>query len=135
LSIENVDKSPPIDTSFDNDIVQNISNRSDTIENEYETGIEDSKPIRQRTIEEIMAKSDISFDNLNDDQIGSKNLSQSSRKTSIKDRNFSLETDRKFTLSFSDDEISSEQFENELADMQTKSKDIEEMVEKFLLKK
>jgi hypothetical protein len=135
LSIENVDISPPIHTFSDNDIVQNIVNRSDTTENEYETRIEDGKPIRQRTIEEIMAESDISFDNLNDDQIESKNLSQSSIKTSIKDRNFSLETDRKLTLSFSDDEISTEQFENELADMQTKSKDIEEMVEKFLLKK
>jgi hypothetical protein len=37
------------------------------------------------------------------------------------------------TLTFSDDdEISSEQIENELANMQTKSKNIEEMIDKFL---
>lgn len=106
-------------------------NRSDTIENEDETRIENIKPIQHRAIEEIMAESDISYHNLSDEQIESKYLSQSS----IKDINPSFETNHKSILSFSDDEISTEQFENELADMQTKSKDIEEMIEKFLLKK
>ncbi len=80
--------------------------------------------IQPQTTEEIMAESDVSFhDLMNDDhQIESTELSQSS----IKDRNLQS------MLSFSDDEISSEQLENELANMQTKSKNIEEMIDKFL---
>jgi hypothetical protein len=78
----------PIDSSSDNDTVQSLSSKS-------EIGIEHVKLDRQRTIEKIMAESDISFGN-------------------------------------SDDEISTEQFENELADMKAKSKDIEEMIEKLV---
>ncbi len=51
--------------------------------------------------------------------------------TSIKDINPSLETNHKSILSISDDD----EISTELVDMQTKSKDIEEMIEKFLLKK
>lgn len=82
-----------------------------------------------------MAQSDISYDNLSDGQVESKYLLQPSMETSIKDTSPSFKTIHKSILSLTDDEISSEQFENELADMQTKSKDIEEMIDKFLLKK
>jgi len=95
LSIENIDiftTLPPVDTSSNNDIVQNVFN------NEYDTRIEDIKHVSQ---------------------------------TSIKDINSSLETNHKSILSISDDD----EISTELADMQTKSKDIEEMIEKFLLKK
>lgn len=95
MSIENIDiftTLPPVDTSSNNDIVQNVFN------NEYDTRIEDIKHVSQ---------------------------------TSIKDINSSLETNHKSILSISDDD----EISTELADMQTKSKDIEEMIEKFLLKK
>lgn len=123
------------DTLSDGDILQYVSNRSDTIENEYETKIEHVELVHHRTIEEIMAESDISFQNINDDPVESKHSTQSSINTSIKDRSLDLETDRKSSLSFSDDDISTKQFENELADMNAKSKDIEELIEKFLLEK
>jgi hypothetical protein len=97
-------------------------NRSDTIE--------DTIPARQRTIEELGTETDISFPNLNDDQIESEH---SSTVTSIKEINSSLKTNRKSLLSISDDEILTEQFENELADMKAKSKNIEEMIEKLVL--
>ncbi len=121
LPVVNVD-TPSIDNSSDDTTVQNRSNMLEK---------EDIQPIRSRTIEEIMAQSDISFHDLSDDlQIESKHLSQSS----IKDLNLSFETNPQSIISFSDDEISSEQLENELANMQTKSKNIEEMIDKFLSK-
>jgi hypothetical protein len=91
--------------------------------------------VHHRTKEEIMAESDISFENFNNDLEESTRSSQLSIKTSIKDINPSLETNHKSTLSFSDDEISTEQFENQLADINTKSKDIEALIEQFLFKK
>jgi hypothetical protein len=132
--IDNVDISPR-DTSSDNDTDQSVLNKTNTLKNENETEIEDVQPIRHRTIEEIMAESDISFHNSSDDQIGSQHKSQSSTKTSMKDINPSFEINHPSILSISDDEISIEQFENELADVQNKSKDIEDMIENFLLKK
>jgi len=118
------------DNSSDNDTVPYLS-----IENEDEIKIEDIIMVHHRTKEEIMAESDISFENFNNDLEESTRSSQLSIKTSIKDINPSLETTHKSTLSFSDDEISTEQFENELADINTKSKDIEALIEQFLFKK
>ncbi|CAF0964629.1 unnamed protein product [Rotaria sordida] len=137
ISIDNFDissNSSSIETSSDNDTIQSTSSRSNTTENEYETKIEDVKPVYQRTIEEIMIESDISIVyNLNDDRTELKRSSQSTIKTSITSINFSLEINHKSILLFLDDENSTEQFKNELANMKAKSKHIEEIIENFLL--
>ncbi|CAF4087137.1 unnamed protein product, partial [Rotaria sordida] len=62
-----------------------------------------------------------------------KRSSQSTIKTSITSINFSLEINHKSILLFLDDENSTEQFKNELANMKAKSKHIEEIIENFLL--
>ena len=91
---------------------ESVLSRSNTIETEEH---------QLEMIEEIMAESD-------DQQIESKQFSQSS----TKDLNVSLATNLPSIITFSDDEISSEQLESELANMQSKSKNIEEMIDKFL---
>jgi hypothetical protein len=129
--IDTASLSSPIDTFSYNDTVQNQSDSSETTDMEFQTEIEDVKPVRQRTIEEIMADSEISSDN-STVQIEE---SETSVKMFTKDINFSLETNNKSTFSFSSEELSTEQFESELADVNSKSKNIEEMIEKFLSKK
>ncbi|CAF4767118.1 unnamed protein product [Rotaria sp. Silwood1] len=122
ITIEKSDRSinPSFtETASDNDTIQSVSSRSNTTENDYETKSNDVKPVHQRTIEEIMIESDISIIyNLNDDQTESKRSSQSIIKTSIT----------------TNDENSTGQYENELAIMKAKSKNIEEMIENFLLR-
>lgn len=81
---------------------------------EYQLKSENIQPIRQKTIHEIMTQSDIPFSDLSEDQ----------------------QINSKYTLgtsiaSISNDEISTEQLENELTDVHTKTRNIEEMIDRF----
>ncbi|CAF2363639.1 unnamed protein product [Rotaria sp. Silwood2] len=130
-----ISTNPSSTETSDNDTIQSVSSRSNTTENEYETKIEDVKPVHQRTIKEIMVESDISLiHNLNGDQTESKHSSKPTIKTFITSINFSSEINHKSMSIFLDDENSVGQFENVLAHMKAKSKNIEEMIENFLLR-
>ena len=82
-----------------------------------------------------MAESEISLGDLIDHSVESTQSLLITTKTLIKEIDLTLETNDRSVLSLSDDDISTEQFENELADVNAKSKDIEDMIEKFLLEK
>ena len=111
-----------------NDTVQSSLNTSDVTVYEYVGSRENIEPVHQRTIQEIMAESDISIHNSNDEQTESKHQSSEA------DISFSLAINHgERNGIFSDNEISIERYENELATMKAKSKNIEEMVEKYLL--
>ncbi|CAF4448380.1 unnamed protein product, partial [Adineta steineri] len=114
-----------IDTLSNKNTIEYLSESNETIENEDEIETEDVKSIHYRTIEEIMAESDISSDSL----VESKHSLELFKTTSIQN------IKHKSVLSDLDDKISIEEFENELADVNTKSKYIEDMIDKFLLEK
>ena len=97
---------------------------------EYQFKLGNIHPIQPKTIDEIMAPPAIPFPDLSDDQpVDSKHISEASVETSAKD----LETNIPSILSISNHDISTEQLENELADVHTKTKNIEDMIDKFLL--
>lgn len=107
-----------IEISSNTDSDQSLSNASSTTDNAYETAIETIQPIHQRTIQEIMVESDTSLNSSSDGQTES---------------NTSLEPNIN-TSTVSDDAESATHLEYELAHMKAKSKDIEEIIEKLLLK-
>lgn len=116
-----------IDTSCNISITQNESENDHSIDENFQpTKIE---PVREQTLDEIMAQSDIPFSGLSEDhQFESTYTSQASMKTSRKE----LETNLPSVLSISDNDISTEKLENELANVHMKAKDIEEMIDKFV---
>ncbi|CAF0806053.1 unnamed protein product [Adineta steineri] len=114
-----------IDTLSNKNTIEYLSESNETIENDDEIESEDVKSVHYRTIEEIMAESDISSDNV----VESKHSLELFKTNSIQN------IKHKSILSDLDDEISIEEFENELADVNNKSKYIEDMIDKFLLEK